>query len=97
MSEWIPTSEKLPPASDDNNHDCDVLLWVPKAKYQGGHVYLGHLRKTKTADDPEGKLNFWNIPTEGYRWVVWGWSYFEALPTPTHWMPLPDAPDCGDA
>lgn len=96
MSKWIPTSEKLPPASDDNDHACDVLLWVPKAEFQGGHPYLGHLRKTRMPDDQKGERNFWRIPTKGTKWTVWGWSHFEELPEPTHWMPLPDAPDWSD-
>lgn len=100
---WIPVTERMPKASDEHNHDDDVLLYIPPhdtSIVEGGvpihcegGIFMGHPLATQHPGDEDGKNNFWGIPVESYDWIVWNWSYFMGAPHPTHWMPLPDKPE----
>lgn len=102
--DWISVAEKMPKASDEMNHVDDVLVYIPphdlppivegmEPTHFDGGIYLGHPRVTKVPADENGESNFWGVPTEGYDWTIWGYSYFCGAPKPTHWMPLPDKPN----
>lgn len=81
---WIPVTERMP------EEDMKLLLYVPKTeKGRQSGIFTGELKEVKANN---GSGNFWNIPTPGSDWTLWGWSYFEK-PNVTHWMPLPEAPD----
>lgn len=81
---WIPVTERLP------EKGAKVLLYAPKVEdcRQSG-IFVGELTKVNASD---GRGNFWNVPTHGSDWTLWGWSYFEK-PNVTHWMPLLEAPE----
>ena len=91
MADWINVKDRLPEKRDSNNHDYDVLLFIPKRDGCRQHgIYLGFLRKDELPPD-HGSGNFWGIPCPGSEWTVWGWSHFEQ-PIVSHWMPLPEPP-----
>lgn len=87
---WISVEDQLPETDNKNSHTHDVLVYIPKREGVNQYgIYLGKLKEHKA--DPEGKKNFWGIPTPGSMWTVWAWGYFEE-PIVTHWMPIPDPP-----
>jgi hypothetical protein len=87
---WVSVKDALPETNGKNDHEYDVLCYVPPREgcHQNG-LYLGKLRKVKA--DEKGKHNFFGVSTPGSDWTLWNWSYFEE-PIVTHWMPLPEAP-----
>lgn len=91
---WISVEEFLPEPDAKNDHEGDVLVYVPPREgcRQSG-FYLGKLRPIKA--DPEGKGNIFGRPTPGSEWTLWGWSYYEQ-PIPSHWMRLPKEPEGGE-
>ena len=86
---WISVDDELPETNGKNDHEYNVLCYVPPRDgcLQSG-LYIGKIRYVK-ADDGSG--NFWGLPTPESDWTLWGWSYFEK-PVVTHWMPLPEPP-----
>lgn len=87
---WVSVKDALPETNGKNDHEYDVLCYVPPREgcNQNG-LYLGKLRKVKA--DKKGEHNFFGVSTPGSDLTLWGWSYFEE-PIVTHWMPLPEAP-----
>jgi hypothetical protein len=89
--EWISVKDRLPEPHEKNDHEADVMLYVPKREGVRQHgIYLGLLRKEPWPPD-DGSGNFWGVQCPGSDWTVWGWSHFEE-PSVTHWMPLPEPP-----
>lgn len=81
---WISCSERMP------EKGMQLLLYVPKTeKARQSGIFTGELKEVKANN---GSGNFWNRPTPGSDWTLWGWSYFEK-PNVTHWMPLPEPPE----
>ena len=95
VGNWISVKDGLPERHDKNDHEADVMLYIPKREGVRQHgIYLGFLRETPLPPD-DGSGNFWNRPCPGSDWTVWGWSHFEE-PKVTHWMELPNEPKEGD-
>lgn len=88
---WISVKDRVPEKHDINDHEADVLLFIPKRDRCRQHgIFLGFLRETPMPPD-DGSLNFWGVKCPGSEWTVWGWSHFEE-PIVSHWMPLPEPP-----
>lgn len=86
MSKWISVKDRLP------EKGAKLLLYVPKTeKGRQSGIFTGELKEVKANN---GSGNFWDMPTPGSDWTLWGWSYFEK-PNVTHWMPLPEPPKEG--
>ena len=91
VSGWISVKDRVPEKHLINDHEADVLLYIPKRDECRQHgIYLGFLRETPMPPD-DGSGNFWGRPCPGSDWTVWGRSHFEE-PIVTHWMPLPEPP-----
>ena len=91
VGDWISVKDRLPEKHLINDHEADVLLYIPKRDGCRQHgIYLGFLRETPMPPD-DGSGNFWGRPCPGSDWTAWGWSHFEE-PIVTHWMPMPDPP-----
>lgn len=84
--DWVSVEDRLP--------EVGQRVLVVAYGWKSETVYLGYLDPGWLKGDPEGKGNFWGVPTNPSDWRLAGWSYFRD-PDVRYWMPCPEPPERG--